>query len=272
MPHPLNEPIFNLPMPEYRAAEGISQTALKQVEISPRHYLSYINEAKREPTPAQVIGTLTHDAVLEQVEGYVVKPDDFDGRTAEGKRLTKHWEDCKITAISKEIHLNIKGMTIAVQNHPMARKILYGQGHNEVSIFKRHEPTGLLLKGRADRLTVDGQNLTVVADLKTCERGGAKEGEFSKSIWNWGYHRQAKFYLKLFGASYFVFVVVEKEAPYAVNCFNLDARSLSIGDSENERDLAIIKSCTDSGDWPAYGEDLRQINIPDWAIRKSEQL
>lgn len=269
MTHPLNEPIFNVPMAEYRAAEGISQTSLKQVEISPKHYLSYISEDAKEPTPAQIIGSITHSAVLEQkADGFVVRPEGMKFTTKEGMA----WKAAQtLPIIDSETHANIYGMTLAVQNHPMARKILYGTGKNEVSVWKRHEPTGLLLKGRADRLTVDGQNLTVVADLKTCERGGAKEAEFSKSIWNWGYALQAAFYVDLFGASYFVFVVVEKEPPHAVACYNLDAQSLAIGRREYEGYLQTIKSCTDSGVWPAYSDDLRQIALPDWVTRK-EQL
>ena len=126
-----------------------------------------------------------------------------------------------------------------------------------------------MLKGRADRLTTDAKGNTCVVDLKTCQRGEASLDLFAKQIFNWKYHQQAAHYLNVFDASFFIFVAVEKEAPFAVSCYNLDIESLNLGQAENEKSLALVRQCTDSGIWPAYSADLTQINIPQWAIRKA---
>ncbi len=156
-------------------------------------------------------------------------------------------------------------MVTAVRNHPLASTVLYGNGNSEVSAWKKDIYTEIVIKGRADRITVDRENKTVIADLKTCGRGEASDSEFGRVIYNWKYHSQASWYLDLFGASFFVFVCVEKEPPFAVNCFCLDQESLKIGSELNAKRLSKIRECQDSGVWPAYGETLKTISIPEWA-------
>lgn len=258
---------FGISMAAYRAADGISQTDLKQVGISPHHYLSAITEDKPEPTDAQVIGTIIHSAVLENdLSGFVVAPKDYDGRTSEGKK----WKATQTKpVIDSDVKKNIDGMILSVKNHSMASRLLYGdQAKREVCAWKVHEPTGLLRKARADVLTQDKKEMTTIVDLKSVQRAGAKEAEFSKSIFNWGYEVQAAWYLDIFEASFWCFVVVEKLPPYAVACYALSPESIAIGRGKYERYLATIKQCRDSGVWPAYGNELTTISLPEWAKSK----
>jgi len=159
-------------------------------------------------------------------------------------------------------------MIASVKNHAMASRILFGEGNNEVSGWANHKDTGLLIKGRADRLAMDAKQNTVCVDLKTTDRGGASEAEFSKSIFSWGYDVQCAFYMDLFQCSYFVFVCVEKLPPYAVNCFSMDLESVAIGRRKYESYLAKIKHCDETNSWPCYGDDLKTINLPAWAMKK----
>lgn len=138
-----------------------------------------------------------------------------------------------------------------------------------MACWKTHEPTELLIKGRADRVTTDNSDYIVIPDLKTVPRGGASREEFTRDIYKWGYYRQAAFYLDFFGATFFVFIVVEKEPPYAVACYNLDARAIQLGRFENERDLALVKRCSDSGKWPAYPAGLGEISVPEWVLKRA---
>jgi PDDEXK-like domain of unknown function (DUF3799) len=137
-----------------------------------------------------------------------------------------------------------------------------------VCCWRSDPKTGLLLKGRSDRVTVDSQNKTVIADLKTCGRGDAREGEFSKAIFNYGYDLQAAFYMDLFGASFFCFIAIEKEMPYAIQCFNLAPEAIVVGRRKYESYLATVKKCSETGNWPAYGDELKTISLPDWVMRK----
>ena len=115
---------------------------------------------------------------------------------------------------------------------------------------------------------MDAKEAMTIVDVKTCGRGEASREQFSRDLSKWKYHSQADWYLNLFGATYFVFVVVEKEAPFAVACYNLGTPSLQLGRELNERRLAKIKECAESGKWPAYSEELNQIDIPEYQLRK----
>ncbi len=162
-----------IPMPVYREAEGVNHSAAKEIDISPRHYLQLLTADKKEPTPAQVIGTIFHSAVLEQkFSEFVIRPAGMIFTTKEGK----DWRDKQTKPIiDQETACNINGMVASVRNHPLASTVLYGNGNSEVSAWKKDIYTELVVKGRADRITMDKENKMVIADLKTCGRGEAAE-------------------------------------------------------------------------------------------------
>lgn len=258
---------FDISSTQYRAADGISQTDLKQVGISPRHYLSAITDEKPEPTPDQIVGQIIHSAVLENdFSGFVVSPSDYDGRTSDGKK----WKASQTKPIiTQEAAKRIAGMIASIKNHPMAGRLLYGEkAKREVSAWKFHQRTGLLMKARADVVTEDRAGMTTLVDLKSVQREGAKESEFSKSIFNWGYDVQSAWYLDIFGASFWCFVAVEKFPPYAVACYTLSPESIAVGRQKYESYLSSIKKCVDSGIWDAYGDELKTINLPEWELKK----
>jgi exodeoxyribonuclease VIII len=262
---------LGVPAKEYHASEGVNHSNAKEMDISPRHYLQKISAPPEEPSDAQVIGTITHSAILENdFSGFVVKPRDMTFTTKEGKA----WRDAQTKQIiTQDVASNIAGMVTAVKNHPLASRILFSEkGNNEVSCWATHKPTGLLIKGRADRVTMDAQDRTVIVDVKTTDRGGASPAEFSRSILKWSYASQASFYCDLFGSTYFVFCVVEKEPPFAVNCFSLAPEAIQYGRNKYEKWLAKIKECAESGKWPAYSDDLQTISIPEWALKKANEL
>jgi hypothetical protein len=160
-------------------------------------------------------------------------------------------------------------MLESVKRHPMATQLLRGDGNNEVSGWAKHGPTGLLLKGRADRITEDTKGNTVIVDLKTTGHGDGKADEFEKQIAIWQYHRQAAHYLDIFGASFFVFLVVEKLPPYAVACYQVDAPDIEFGRFQNLRDLRAVAQCRETGEWPAYGNEIKTLRLPHWAKKET---
>ena len=274
----MNEIKLNVPEKEYRESEGVSQSDAKEMLISPAHYYARITEKKEPPTDAQIIGRITHRGILEgKFNEFCVRPRDFDGRTKEGKAWLatakefwgKQYPDLDFSSITTEAYRNILGMIASVKRHPIAKSILEAQGNNEVSCWKEDKETGLLLKGRADRMTTDANGYTVVADLKTVQRGEGDRESFSKSIFNWGYAFQAYWYSKLlFEATFFVFIVVEKEAPWAVSCYALDNEAMAYGGRRVREVLAKIKECQDKNEWPAYGSDMQTIGLPEWVMRR----
>lgn len=256
---------FDLPEHIYRSATGINISALKKMSISPAHYRAYIVEPRKPSTPAQVFGTLLHRAALEPhllAGSYVVKPENIDYRTKVGKE----WRDAQTQQIlSQEEAKALTGCEASVAGHPAAQGLLTGS-QKEVSVFKIHEGTGLMLKGRCDILVSDNESgLTIVADVKTTE--DASPTGFPKSVANFGYHLQAAFYLDLVGATSFEFIAVEKEAPFAVAVYLLDSEAIAQGRAENERNLATLLQCQAKNEWPGYPDGVQLLRLPSWARR-----
>lgn len=258
---------FGLPEPVYRSAPGVNISALKDA-ITPAHYLAVRDaEQPATPTPAQVFGSAFHAFALEGRTAFVTRPDGLNFTTKEGKA----WRDAQtLPILTAEESAAIQSMRLSLDKHPIAAAILRSGGQAEVSAFKRHA-SGLLLKGRADFITQDQQDRTTIADVKTCGFGDASPAAFAKCVAGYQYHRQAAFYLDLFGASFFVFLVVEKVPPFAVNVFHLDVESIAQGRAENEAALAMIAQAEARSDWPAYIAAMHPISLPSWARQKSTE-
>jgi len=126
-------------------------------------------------------------------------------------------------------------------------------------------PPHHLLKGRLDIVATDSHGATTIADIKTTE--DASPEAFSKTIAQYGYAQQAAHYLDLLGATHFVFIAVEKTAPYAVGVYCLDPASVAMGRERNLRNLDLLESCQSSGHWPAYSSEIETISLPAWASK-----
>lgn len=128
----------NLPIEEYHSGPGISKSALDQIARSPAHYMAY-KAAPHEPTPAMLLGSVFHAAVLEPGEfdaRYCVAPEGIDRRTKVGKEA---WAEFEYEANGKEIikpdiMCTVRGMAQSVAAHPLARSLVTG-GTAEQSIY-----------------------------------------------------------------------------------------------------------------------------------------
>jgi len=258
---------LDLPADVYRTAPGVCQSALKFMAISPAHYRHYVTAPPELPTPAQRIGTAVHDAVLLGRKEYAVRPDYFpDYRT----KAAQQWRDQQLAPIlTEEEDQRVNGMCAAIASHPLARAMLRNRtGANEVSVFWKHPSTELLLKARADRITMDDANRMVVIDLKTCGEGDAMPDTFAREMAKWHYHRQAAFYLDAFGASLFVFIVIETTPPFGIATYYVEEDTLSLGRAHNQADLIRLAQCIRTDTWPGYPDTLRELSLPDWFLKK----
>ncbi len=124
--------------------------------------------------------------------------------------------------------------------------------------------TGHPCKARADYIRDDD----IMVDLKTTM--DASLSEFSRSIAKFGYHRQDAMYSDGFEACFgrpsrgFVFVAVETKPPHAVGVYTLDAESADAGRIEYQTLLNSFAECMESGNWPAYSDNIETIELPRW--------
>jgi exodeoxyribonuclease VIII len=114
-------------------------------------------------------------------------------------------------------------------------------------------------------LTKDG---SIVVDLKTTE--DASPAGFRKSIGQWRYGVQAAWYLHSLEQatgirpSQFIFIAVEKKAPYAVACYAADEEMIQLGMETAMRDLQRIAECRTAERWPGYSDQIEMISLPAW--------
>lgn len=269
-------PTHNLSNEAYHAHPAISRSALKLIERSPLHYWHKFYSGQYEattPTPAMEFGAAVHSAVLEPElfqQAYGEAPD-IARTTKAGKEA---WAEAaaggKHLLTKQQLH-QIAGIQQALCNHESAQRALTADGVNEASFIATCPQTGLELKCRPDRLLSSG----VCIDLKTTQDASASA--FSKAAFNLGYHIQAAFYLKVLELAAgvapkgFVFLVVEKEAPYGIQVFKCSEDMLSFGLVKVNELLAEVARCLDTfGDsqpWPCYTTGISELQLPAWATR-----
>ena len=283
---------------EYRNDPAISVSDLKPMLISPRHFWEkkFGKRRRTPPTPAQMLGTLVHMALLEPdkfTKRVQTLPEDAPKRptkaqqeaakpsqsTLEAIQYWKLWEERNPQAqiVDQEMMDQVCGMRDSVMANKGAAEY-FSNCETEVSVFNtvRLRNTVVRVKGRIDCVP----NVAKIVDLKTVGSGGARRDEFSKSMWDWRYDLQAAYYLDLHNHLFdewdldkkkndFVFVAVEKEAPYAVCLHRVSARVLERGRRDYLALLDRVAECQTLNEWPGYSDEEAEIDLPQWAEKKN---
>lgn len=258
--------LLGLPDATYRKFRAISKSGLDLIDLSPAHYRYEVIDGNRgEPTAAMILGSA--------FDSFLLTPDQFrkDYVVAPNiRRGTKGWEEFESsnpgrTILKQEDFEAIQAMRESVLDHPVARGI-FSLGDSQVS-YKWQDPlTGVICKSRADFVRADN----VMIDLKTTLEGGAKPETFGRTAYNMRYHVQAAFYSD--GAAIvekapeaFIFVVVERVAPYPVAVYHVDEGLLAAGRETYQRNLETYAICYAENRWPAYPTDIQKLTLPSWA-------
>jgi len=252
---------------DYHADPAISASQLKTVMQSPYHYWSRYLDPDRvamAPTAAMRFGSLAHCAVLEPDElskRYQLAP---DRRTKEGKAAVVEMAAAGIEAVSEADMVLAVNMAVAVHGHPTAGALLQS-GQAEQSFWWDDIATGMRCKCRPDWF--DG---TTIVDLKTCQ--DASPTGFAKAVANFGYSIQAAHYLAGTLATRFIFVAVEKTAPYAIGVYELNTEALIHGSIARHNALQRIQDCRAINEWPGYTDGIQTLQLPGWALKDNSTI
>jgi len=252
--------IDHLSNEEYHADPAVSASHLHQVARSGQHYWArYVTKVPELPksTAAMTMGSLVHCAVLEPdqlMKRYGIAP---DRRTKAGKEAAAEMQANGIEPVSESDLQQAQRMASAVRRHPYAAELL-SAGKAEASIWWDDPETGLRCKCRPDWIN-DG----ICVDLKTTTDASPKG--FARSVASFRYHVQDAHYLACGLFDRFIFIAVEKEPPYAVACYQLDADALTEGQRLRDRDLQRIANCRAMAAWPGYGDELQILSLPAWS-------
>lgn len=254
--------ILDISDKEYFKSEGVNASSLKEFAKSPAHYHAYINRTIRKPSDAFRIGSQAHAAILENKELNIMP--ECDRRTKVGKEAFKDFQESLdnpqdyVTAVELE---NIKSMKANVLNHPQA-KYINNPDYAEKAAFAKCPQTGLELKCKYDCLPDQGN---MIYDLKTCQ--DASPESFKWDIKKFKYYIQACHYLYIaelleLGMDHFVFICVEKEAPFGVSAIVLDPETLHHARQQYFHLLNTFAECKKQDNFTrCYSEDIEAINI-----------
>lgn len=256
----------------YHANPALGSTGLKRLNRSPMHF-RYAPSIAR--TPAMKLGTLAHTALLEPgtlAERYVIRPDSVDMRTKAGKDWAAS-VPADVDVVTMPEFMAAQTQADAVRALPELAEIL-ADGEAEVSAFWVDAETGVACKCRPDWVHTLPDGRVVLVDLKTTK--DASPDGFSKQMANLGYHIQAAHYSTGWTAATgqevaaFIFAAVENEPPYAAMAYRLGDVSKFEGLAECRRLIDLYAECKAANRWPGYGDAVQTIDVPDWALNKTE--
>ena len=246
-----------------------SSTNIRDILNSEKKYL-HRKTTEQVPTKAMEEGTAVHAFFLENnkfYDEYIFRPEGLNARTKEGKEWMKENEGKKI--LSYEWKENLDLMNESIINSPA--KIIYNNdNYSELSFFW-DDLYGIRGKCRPDCLSYNGR---FVLDLKTTQDASPKG--FQKSIGGFGYHIQAAWYLRglrKLGVEVdeFLFVAIEKTAPFCVGVYRADKEMLEEGDKKIDEALHLISECKENDMYLDYTPEIQNISLPPWMVNKKNQ-
>lgn len=240
----------------------LSSSDIRRLLRSPAHY----KNPMRVESPAMAFGSLVHTFVLEPsiAEARYRTRSDVDGRTKEGKAV-RDWEASLATQqgiqfVNRSDYDAATSIASAVRSHLGCSAVLSG-GMAEVSCILDGF-RNINVRIRPDYLTDKH-----IVDLKTTVDG--RPDAFSRSIMTFGYAIQAAFYIDVAQAldgqkRDFYWVVVEKEAPWAVAVYKASDAMLQYGRAQYLKAIELYKECAAIDLWPAYSQQIQQLDLPAW--------
>lgn len=225
---------------------------------SPAHYVA--RDQRKRPESVFDFGRAAHAVALGRGEPIeVIDADSWRTKAAQEARDAARKRGA--TPLLTADWLTVQAISEALLEHPIAGELLTASaGTPELSAFAPDPATGVWLRGRFD-LYADGD----LFDYKTA--ASADPDTFARRAVDYGYHRQAAWYLDLarlvgLDADGFGFIVQEKEPPYAVACIRLSDEHLILGRRDMRTAIDTYAECLASGLWPGYGDDWQTVELP----------
>lgn len=257
----------------YHSAAGISSTGLHTVlSKSPAHYRWKRDNPERHDYFD--LGNAVHVACLEpdQYEERVAVVEAYDWRTKAAKE-----ERNRIRELHPHryvLHLGhvdqVEGMVASLRDSADAYGLeidpwkLLKSGEVEQTFVAKDPETGLMRRARPDCVVLSQK---ILVDLKTSH--DASPRGFSKKRRDMGYDLSAAFHLDTtcmaLGESpsdwLYLWVVVEKDPPYAVGLFSASAELLRLGRQKARQALGIVETCQRTGLWIPYSTHIEQLSL-----------
>jgi hypothetical protein len=267
---PTTPGIYDLPADDYHAGPGISKSGLWTLyNRTPYHYKYEV----RAETSSQRFGTAAHTAVLE--------PELFTARFVRGPvdRRGNKWTDaCKAAVdtgrqcLTESEYDDAQRLRDALHRNPLIQRLTAGQPAVEKSGYWIDPQTEELCRCRPDLYNPD---LRIMGDLKSTTDASARE--WVKRVADYGFHVQEAFYRAGWefagggDVEGFVFITVEKSAPFAHAVYELDLPSVAEGAAVARKALEMYRACRLADQWPGYAADVQELALPRWAYKEMRE-
>ena len=271
----------DVPAHEYheRVPAIISHTAINKFRYTPATWKAWL-DGKDDDSDSEALafGSAFHCALLEPevfARTYVAEPDfgacrkDAHTTSEEAKRNKEErnkWRAANVGKrfISPESEAKIAGMCASVRGDDLASALVTG-GVPEMTVLWRDSETGLRCKARADYYV---RSARLIVDVKTVD--SAKEYAFARSVERYGYDTQDALYTSGFAAAghpvdRFVFLAVEKRAPYLVAMYRLDVASREAAGAAVREAIRGMAECLRTDVYPGHPAGIQTIGVRRWA-------
>lgn len=214
---------------------------------------------EEQRSPAFALGSAAHKYILEgpsafeemYVVGAPINPKTGKSYGRDTKAYAEWFAAQAKPTVSEEEFATIQEMSRAVRNHPIASDIVLAADLVEITV--RGELMGVACQSRIDMIS-----LGEIVELKTCE----DLDRFANDIIAYGYYSQMAFYRSMvYGVNTMLMpcsiVATEKQFPYRVGCWKLDAQKLQYAINSNNSGIAHYLACKESNRWPDWYQDWR---------------
>lgn len=262
----------------YHSNGAVSKSTLCKMAVNPQYY-KWCLDNPQPPTDDLIFGSAFHKLVLE--------PEDFDKefavmldrdkRTKEGKafynefiaRCAKNGQQ----VITQSDFTTMCAMRDSIMQNKYAVALLKGQ--HEQSMYWVDSFTQIECKCRPDcykRL----KDRVIITDLKSCRSADMKAIE--KDVVQYAYDLQTYMYSQGVSENLkvpmenidFLFVFVEKKAPYQVNIVQANQFVRQRGENLFREYIGTLKYCRESGNYYGYmgAENLpNELSLPSYLLK-----
>ena len=262
----------------YYGRLALSNSGMGELLRCPAHLKAMLDRCGQDDktNDAFTAGSLLHCMVLEPSEvssRYRLKAN--RGNTKAGKEEAEKAARDGVQLVSQDMWETCSAMADAALRHPVMRSAhAAGDLRTEQSVYWTERGGTVPCKARVDALvTLPNYGLCAI-DLKTTR--DASLAAIEKSLYTYGYHRQAAWYLRGLRSAgmevrAFLFLFVEKEPPYLTVATNISEGAQELALDEIRNCVDTFADCMASGIWPGYTESpVIELDLPAWAYKRNQ--
>jgi exodeoxyribonuclease VIII len=269
----------NIPFSEYVESLDVNASALRAGRRSMQHMVATLTGVRKDPSPAMLLGSALHAAVLEpaRFDACVTVPPSVDRRTKAGKEAYASWLSTTgpnaIVLDADDLQAVLAAAKAISESH---LSDIVGDGESEVSVYWSEDTAHGVVgcKARLDWFGIvkASPSCGLIVDIKTTR--DASPHAFARSAAAYGYVHQAAWYARAARRLHddgqaprlcdYIIVAIEMDAPYAVGIYRIAEDDLAAADRDNMDILSRYAACIDARYFPGPTESMQTLKVPDW--------